>query len=74
MIVPTKDGQVNVVFEYTKGPLAGGRFYRCHPQEEIEELKKENNKPDSRTRIVAIDIPDNKVQDLCEETLAGVTY
>ena len=64
-----EDRRVNVVFEYLAGSYTGGRFICHYPLKDIERVTKATKKPGSKTKIVAIDIPDQEATRLCDQAL-----
>jgi hypothetical protein len=61
--------KVIVVFEYTNGSYRGGRFIVHYVAGDINRIKQEQEKPDSNTKIVAVNVSAEEAQRLCHEAL-----
>jgi len=61
--------KVIVVFEYTKGRLAGGQFWTMYPLDEIEKVRKETEESDSDKKIVAVNVSQSEAISMCHKTL-----
>jgi hypothetical protein len=70
---PQKSGgnkpRVTVVYEYTTGSHKGIRFIVYECSDEIEQLRQEQDAPDSLTKIVATGISDEQARALCDDAL-----